>query len=148
VNLETLQVTALILSIVLYLALITLIVMAIPAFRELRKWLKGSEELRSLVRTLTPTVTNAAENISYLSAAFRSDADELGQTVRRATTSANEIIDSARDRAAEINGFLEVVQEEAESTFLNTASLLRGVRAGRSKVGRDVDESSERRRLG
>ncbi len=147
-NLETLQVTALILSIVLYLALITLIVMAIPAFRELRKWLKGSEELRSLVRTLTPTVTNAAENISYLSAAFRSDADELGQTVRRATTSANEIIDSARDRAAEINGFLEVVQEEAESTFLNTASLLRGVRAGRSKVGRDVDESSERRRLG
>jgi biopolymer transport protein ExbB/TolQ len=123
VNLETLQVTALILSIVLYLALITLIVMAIPAFRELRKWLKGSEELRSLVRTLTPTVTNAAENISYLSAAFRSDADELGQTVRRATTSANEIIDSARDRAAEINGFLEVVQEEAESTFLNTASL-------------------------
>jgi biopolymer transport protein ExbB/TolQ len=148
VSLATVQVIALILSIGLYVALITLVVMAIPAFREIREWLKGTEELHGLVRDLKPTVTNAAENINYLSAAFRNDADEVGRTVRRATASANEIIDSARDRVAEINGLLEVVQEEAESTFLNTASLLRGVRAGRSRVREDEDESSKRRRLG
>ena len=147
-NLETLQTIALVLSIGLYLALIVLVFIAIPAFRDLRAWLKGADELHSLVRSLRPTVTNAAENINYLSAAFRSDADELGKTVRRASTSANEIIDQARDRAAEINGFLEVVQEEAESTFLNTATLLRGVRAGRAKVGEEEGGPRERRRLG
>ena len=147
-SLTNLEVIALILSIGLYLALITLVIIAIPAFRDLRAWLKGADELHSLVRSLRPTVSNAAENINYLSAAFRADADELGKTVRRATDSANEIIDQARDRAAEINGFLEVVQEEAESTFLNTASLLRGVRAGRSKVGDDEERGRERRRLG
>ena len=147
-SLATLESIALILSIGLYLAVITLVIIAIPAFRDLRAWLKGADELHSLVRSLRPTLTNAAENINYLSAAFRSDADELGQTVRRATESANEIIDQARDRAAEINGFLEVVQEEAETTFLNTASLLRGVRAGRSRLGEDSEESRKRRRLG
>lgn len=147
-SLATLESIALILSIGLYLAVITLVIIAIPVFRDLRAWLKGADELHSLVRSLRPTLTNAAENINYLSAAFRSDADELGQTVRRATESANEIIDQARDRAAEINGFLEVVQEEAETTFLNTASLLRGVRAGRSRLGEDAEESRKRRRLG
>lgn len=145
-NVETLQAIATVLSIALYVAVIVLVFIAVPAFRDLRAWLKGADELHSLVRSLRPTLTNAAENINYLSAAFRSDADELGQTVRRATASANEIIDQARDRAAEINGFLEVVQEEAESTFLNTASLLRGVRAGRAKVG--DERAREKRRLG
>jgi hypothetical protein len=95
-----------------------------------------------------PSVKNTAENINYLSAAFRTDADEVGRTVRRATDTANSIIDSARDRTAEINGLLEVVQEEAESTFLNTASLLRGVRATRPRRVRDEDDSERRRRLG
>ncbi len=147
-SLETLQAVALILSIGLYIAVITLVIIAIPAFRDLRAWLKGADELHALVRSLRPTVTNAAENINYLSAAFRSDADEVGQAVRRATESANEIIDQARDRAAEINGFLEVVQEEAESTFLNTASLLHGVRAGRSRASEGSDEARPHRRLG
>ncbi len=149
VNLQTLQAIATVLSIVLYVAVITLVLYAIPAFKELRHWLRGSDTLHSLVRELRPSVKNTAENINYLSAAFRSDADEVGQTVRKATDTANSIIDSARDRSAEINGFLEVVQEEAESTFLNTASLLRGVRATRPRrVVEDTDDSRRRRRSG
>ncbi|MEE8595771.1 MAG: hypothetical protein V3T25_07865 [Gemmatimonadota bacterium] len=148
-NLQTLQTIAVVLSIVLYVTVIALVLFAIPAFKQLRLWLKGSEELHQLVQDLRPTMTNAAENINYLSAAFRSDADEVGRTVRKATDTANSIIDSARDRSAEINGFLEVVQEEAESTFLNTASLLRGVRAARPRrVVEDADDSGKRRRLG
>lgn len=148
VNLQTLQAIATILSIVLYVALIALVLYAIPAFKQLRLWMRSSDTLHSLVKDLRPSLENTAENINYLSAAFRTDADEVGRTVRRATDTANTIIDTARDRSAEINGFLEVVQEEAESTFLNTASLLRGVRASRPRRVRDEDDSDRRRRLG
>ena len=148
---QTLQAIAFVSWILFNLALIVLIVSAIPTFRELRKWLRGSEELHDVVRSMKPGVESfnqATDNINYLSAAFRNDVDEVGRTIRRAADSANEIIDSARDRAAEINGFLEVVQEEAESTFLNTASLLRGVRRGRSRHEERESDSEERRRLG
>ena len=84
-NLQTLQTIAVVLSIVLYISVIALVLYAIPAFKQLRLWLKGSEELHQLVQDLRPTMTNAAENINYLSAAFRSDADEIGRTVRKAT---------------------------------------------------------------
>jgi len=135
VNLQVLESVALILSIGLNVAVIALVLFAIPAFKELR-----------------PTLTNAAENVNYLSAAFRSDADEVGRTVRRATETANVIIDTARDRTAEISGFLEVVQEEAESSFLSTASLLRGARATRRVRGkhrdREIEKTRTHRRLG
>jgi len=147
-NKKPANVTGYLLDLVLYIAVIALVLYAIPAFKELRLWLRGSDTLHSLVRELRPSVKNTAENINYLSAAFRTDADEVGRTVRRATDTANSIIDSARDRTAEINGLLEVVQEEAESTFLNTASLLRGVRATRPRRVRDEDDSERRRRLG
>ena len=147
-NLQTLQAIATVMSIVLYIAVIAMVLYAIPAFKELRLWLRGSDTLFSLVKELRPKVETTAENLDYLSAALRADADEVGRTVRRATATANSIIDSARDRTAEINGLLEVVQEEAETTFLNTASLLRGVRAGRPRRIRDKDESGRRRRLG
>lgn len=147
-NLQTLQAIATVLSIILYVAVIALVIYAIPAFKQLRLWMKGSDTLHSLVKDLRPTVENTAENLNYLSAAFRTDADEVARTVRRATDTANTIIDSARDRTAEINGLLEVVQEEAENTFLNTASLLRGVRATRPRRLREREESEERRRLG
>lgn len=152
VNLQVLESVALILSIGLNVAVIALVLFAIPAFKELRQWLRGSETLHSLVKELRPTLTNAAENVNYLSAAFRSDADEVGRTVRRATETANVIIDTARDRTAEISGFLEVVQEEAESSFLSTASLLRGARATRRVRGkhrdREIEKTRTHRRLG
>ena len=147
-NLQTLQAISVVLSIVLYIAVIALVLYAIPAFKELRQWLRGSDTLHSLVRELRPTVQDTAENLHYLSAAFRTDADEVGRTVRRATDTANLIIDSARDRTAEISGFLEVVQEEAEHTFVSTASLLRGVRAGRPRRLSRREESERHRRLG
>ena len=148
---QTLQTIGLLLWIVVGLSLITAALVAVPALRELRKWLKGSAELGEVARALKPgaeTLTKAADNINYLTAAFRSDADEVGRTIRNATDSANQIIDATRERAAEVHGFLDVVQEEAETTFLNTASLLRGVRARRPKGEKREEESSERRRLG
>ena len=38
------------------------------------------------------------------------------------------------ERVVEVAALLEVVQEEAEATFVTTASLLRGLRGGRRKV--------------
>jgi methyl-accepting chemotaxis protein len=151
VSFQTLQTIGLVLWIVVGLCLIAVVLVAVPALRELHKWLKGSSELGEVARALKPgaeTLTKAADNINYLTAAFRSDADDVGRTIRNATDSANQIIDATRERAAEIHGFLDVVQEEAETTFLNTASLLRGVRARRPKREKREEESSERRRLG
>ena len=47
-----------------------------------------------------------------------------------------ELAELVEDRVAEIAALLEVVQDEAEETFLSTASLLRGLRRGGKQVSR------------
>jgi hypothetical protein len=73
---------------------------------------------------------NVAENVDYMSTAIRQDVDRLKLSLA-ATQERLERVSAETDRRVrEFNAFIGVVQEEAEHLFIDTASTLRGVRAG------------------
>ena len=56
--------------------------------------------------------------------------------MRHAGESTERMVELVEDRVTEVAALLEVVQEEAEETFLTTASLLRGLRGRGRKKGK------------
>ncbi len=130
-----LTVIGLVLWIVLSLTLLVGLVYALPTLRRLSRLLDRLDNvLERADRRMDPTLEHlrrAADNADYITTAVRSDVESVGDTVDRAARSTRRMLEMAEERAMEINGFLEVVQEEAEETFLSTASLLRALRGGR-----------------
>ena len=129
-----LTVIGLVLWIALSLTLLVGIVYAVPTFRRVSRLLDRLDRvLERADREMDPTLEHlrrAADNADYITTAVRSDVESMGDTVDRAARSTRRMLEMAEERAMEINGFLEVVQEEAEETFLSTASLLRALRGG------------------
>lgn len=132
---------ALILWIVVCLVVVGGLIYALPTLRSFSTLLQRME--RVFARTeqdMEPVMEhlqNSADNMDYVTSAIRSDVEAVGDTVEQASRSTRRLLRMAEERATEINGFLEVVQEEAEDTFLSTASLLRALRgAGSREKGR------------
>jgi hypothetical protein len=71
-----------------------------------------------------------SDNVNYVSTAIRGDVQRLNDTVTMATRRLNRAAEVAENRIGEFNALLEVVQEEAESLFVNTAATVRGVQVG------------------
>lgn len=134
-----LTVIALALWIVLCTAFLVGLAYAVPTLRRLSRLLTLLEDtIEDTRRELDPTLDQlrrAADNVEYITTAVRSDVESVGDTVDRAARSTRRLLEMAEERAVEINGFLEVVQEEAEETFLSTASLLGALRRGRGSSG-------------
>lgn len=98
---------------------------------------KISTIVGDLDERLKPVLTNVEEatgTATEIAARLRGDADEVGKALRNAGESTERMVELIEDRVAEVAALLEVVQEEAEETFLSTASLLRGLRRGKKKV--------------
>lgn len=81
------------------------------------------------------------DDVQFVTSSLRMDVQAVGRTVERATDSVESVLEMAEERAAELNGLLEIVQEEAEETFLSTASVLRAIRGAR---GRERGRSGRR----
>jgi len=81
------------------------------------------------------------DDVQFVTSSLRMDVEAVGRTVERATDSVESVLEMAEERAAELNGLLEIVQEEAEETFLSTASVLRAIRGAR---GRERGRSGRR----
>ncbi len=135
-----LTVIGLVLWILLSLSLLVGLVLALPGFRRLDRLLDRLDRVLDRAdQEMDPTLEHlrrAADNADYITSAVRADVESVGDTVEQAAASTQRMLEMAEERATEINGFLEVVQEEAEETFLSTASLLRALR-GRGGGGRD-----------
>lgn len=146
---EVLGVIALVLWIVLSLALLAGLVLAVPTLRRLRDLLARLDDtLKRSEGRLEPVMENlrrSADDVGYVTAVLRSDVEAMGDTVQQAAETTRRMLAMAEERATEIHGFLDVVQEEAEETFLSTASLLRALRAGRGTSGRARGERGDRR---
>ena len=93
-------------------------------------------DLRDRLQPVLANVEEATETVSDVIARLSDDADEVGHALRRASDSTGRMVDLVEDRVAEVAALLEVVQEEAEETFLSTASVLRGLRRGKKNVDR------------
>lgn len=134
---ELLIVVALVLWIVLCLVAIGGLFWAVPALRRLYRLLGRLDRvLEASERKMEPVLDHlrrSADDLDYITSAVRSDVETVGDTVDRAARTTRELLALAEERAVEINGFLDVVQEEAEESFIATASVLRAIRGRRGK---------------
>ena len=82
-----------------------------------------------------------ADNVDYITTSIRVDVQQVSQTIAAANQRLQQAVASAEDRINELNALLEVVQEEAESAFVSTASTVRGVRTGINQAFDEEDWS-------
>lgn len=118
------------------------LVYALPTLRRFSILLNRMERVFARTeRDMEPVIEHlrsSADNMDYVTSAIRSDVEAVGDTVDEAARSTRRLLRMAEERATEINGFLEVVQEEAEESFLSTASLLRALRGSRRRGRRSA----------
>jgi ABC-type transporter Mla subunit MlaD len=123
---------------ILALAILVTLFYAIGLIRRAQKPLgEISATAADLTARLQPVIGNiedATATATELAARLRDDAEGVGKALRHASDSTERMVELVEDRVAEVAALLEVVQEEAEETFLTTASLFRGLRRGKEKV--------------
>lgn len=128
---QTLQSIA---SVVIALVLIAISVSLIPAAWNTRKFYKQVNDLikrfKNDVDPLLRHANDVAENVNYISTAMRADVEQLQRTIAATQLRLTQAAAATEQRVGEFNALLHVVQEEAESLFISTASTVRGVQVG------------------
>jgi uncharacterized protein YoxC len=116
------------------IALLVLAVALVPAAWNFRKsYAKISDMMDRIYGDINPLMRHAstiADNVNYITTAVRVDVQKVSQTVAAANQRLMSSVELAEDRIKDLNALLAVVQEEAESAFISTASTVRGVRTG------------------
>jgi uncharacterized protein YoxC len=119
---------------VMTFTVIVLTVGLVPAAWNFRKsYKKVSDMLDKIYGDVNPLMRHAsaiADNVDYISTSIRVDVQQVSQTVAAVNQRLQEALESAEDRMKQLNALLDVVQEEAESAFVTTASTIRGVQTG------------------
>jgi uncharacterized protein YoxC len=119
---------------VMTFTVIILTVALVPAAWNFRKsYKKVSDMLDKIYGDVNPLMRHAsaiADNVDYISTSIRVDVQQVSQTVAAVNQRLQEALESAEDRMNQLNALLDVVQEEAESAFVTTASTIRGVQTG------------------
>lgn len=119
---------------VMTITVIILTIALVPAAWNFRKsYKKVSDMLDKIYGDINPLTRHAsaiADNVDYISTAIRVDIQQVSQTVAAVNQRLQQAIGATEDRINQLNALLEVVQEEAESAFVTTASTIRGVRTG------------------
>lgn len=120
-------------SIVIALVLMVIAVSLVPAAWNSRKVYrrinKVIDDIDDRCDPLFGHARNVADNLDYVTSAVRADVERLQTTVADAQTRLLRAAQLAEERINEFNALLEVVQEEAEGMFIDTASSIRGFRA-------------------
>jgi hypothetical protein len=133
-------------SVVLTFTIIALAAALIPAAWNFRKsYKKVSDMLDKVYGDVNPLMRHAstiADNVDYISTSVRVDIQQVSKTIAAANQSLLKAVQAAEARINQLNALLEVVQEEAESAFVTTASTLRGVRTGINQAfeGEDLED--------
>jgi uncharacterized protein YoxC len=115
-------------------ALLVLTAALVPAAWNFRKsYKKVSELLDRVYGDINPLMRHAsaiADNVNYVTTSIRTDVQQVHATIAAANQRLQQAVAMTEQRLAEFNALLEVVQEEAETMFVATASTVRGVRTG------------------
>ena len=116
------------------IALLVLTVFLVPAAWNFRKsYQKINDLLDRVYGDINPIVRHAStisDNVDYITTSIRTDIQQVNRTIAEANQRLNHALALSEQRLNEFNALLQVVQQEAERTFVSTASALRGVRAG------------------
>lgn len=139
-------------AIVVAAGLVILFLLAVILVLQMRRLSKTLGSVaKNLERSADPVLDRArsvAENVDFIAASVRMDIQKLNESVGRITDRLNHASDRVEERVEDFNALIEVVQSEAEDIFLDTASTVRGVRAGARVLGNgeeslDVEEGIE-----
>ena len=114
---------------------IILLVVVLLFLVQLKKLLRS---LQQHVGPVTDRARVAAENVEYVTALVRQDVQKVRASVSGLSDRLGEASERMEERVEEFNALMDVVQDEAESVLLDTAALVRGVRAGAKTVGGGV----------
>src|SRR5881275_3033389 len=116
------------------IALLVLAVALVPAAWNFRKsYAKVSDLLDRVYGDINPLMRHAsaiADNVNYITTSVRTDVQQVNATIAAANQRLQQAVALTEQRLGEFNALLEVVQEEAETMFIATASTVRGVRTG------------------
>jgi uncharacterized protein YoxC len=130
---------------VMTITIIILTIALVPAAWNFRKsYKKTSEMLDKIYGDINPLMRHAsaiADNVDYISTAIRVDVQQVSQTVAAVNQRLQQATAAAEERINQLNALLDVVQEEAESAFVTTASTIRGVRTGINQAFDEEDWS-------
>ena len=116
------------------IALLVLTVFLVPAAWNFRKsYQRVNKLLDRLYADIDPIVKHAStisDNVDYITTSIRVDIQQVNRTIAEANRRMMQALELSERRLHDFNALVEVVQREAEGTFVATASTLRGVRAG------------------
>jgi uncharacterized protein YoxC len=130
------------------LAVLVLTVALVPAAWNLRKsYAKVSDLLDKIYGDVNPLMRHAsaiADNVNYVTTSVRTDIQQVNATIAAANQRLQQAVDITEQRLAEFNALLAVVQQEAESMFVATASTVRGVRTGAAALHHEDDAEDAR----
>lgn len=130
---------------IMTITVIILTVALVPAAWNFRKsYKKVSDMLDKIYGDINPLMRHAsaiADNADYISTAIRVDIQQVSQTVAAVNQRLQQAASAAEARINQLNALLEVVQEEAESAFVRTASTIRGVQTGINQAFDEEDWS-------
>ena len=126
-------------------ALLVLTVALVPAAWNFRKsYAKISDLLDRVYGDVNPLMRHAssiADNVNYITTSVRTDVQQVNATIAAANQRLQQAVALTEQRLNEFNALLEVVQQEAESVFVATASTVRGVRTGAAALHHEDDEA-------
>jgi uncharacterized protein YoxC len=124
-------------------ALLVLTVALVPAAWNFRKsYAKVSDLLDRVYGDINPLMRHAsaiADNVNYITTSVRTDVQQVSATIAAANQRLQQAVALTEQRLNEFNALLEVVQQEAETMFVATASTVRGVRTGAAALHHEED---------
>ncbi len=127
-------------------SLLVLTVALVPAAWNFRKsYKKISDLLDRIYGDVNPLMRHAsaiADNVNYITTSVRTDVQQVNATIASANQRLQQAVAITEERLNEFNALLEVVQQEAETMFVATASTVRGVRTGAAALHTEDDEAA------
>lgn len=140
VTLESRDSVALAADIAVLVAAAAIAIVALTVVPLILEWRRTIVEVKgALHQNLGPVSDRArsiSDNVQFITQALRSDVERLNASVQALTDRLHQASDHMETRIEEFNALMEVVQEEAEGIFLDTAATVRGVREGARTLGR------------
>lgn len=127
--------------VLLALSFLVLTYALVRALREIdratRSLRKASGDVGTMVAPVLERSRSIAENADHVVASVRKDVERLEESVGGVADRIDATADRVEARAREFDALLDVVQDEAETLFVDTASTVRGLRAGARRLSRD-----------
>lgn len=129
------DVALLVLSLALLTTFIALTLFLHRLARLERTLMGAAREAMGRAGPLVERSRDVADNVEFITRALRTDVERLNASVKALTDRLGQASERMEERIEEFNALMELVQSEAEAIFIDTASTVRGVRAGARSLG-------------